>query len=302
MITYIGYDKLERAIETDGRAVNLRLILRNATSALDQVQIIAYGTTTQRLATEDITKISSKEIEEQPVSNVLAALEGRVPGLLITQNTGVPGSAFKIQLNGQSSIGQSGQFPADDPLFIIDGVPYAPNNSIQNNVPSAVGTGGFSPLNGIDPSNIESVEVLKDAAATAIYGSRGANGVILITTKKGKAGKTSVNANVYSGISHISDFVNLSNTQQYEAMRREALTNDGKAINATTAPDLFLLDQNRYTDFKKLLIGNNAQMTNAEVSVNGGNENTQFLLSGGYHFENTVFPTGQRRQKRLFPP
>jgi TonB-linked SusC/RagA family outer membrane protein len=289
VISFIGYEPQE--IKPAGRNY-LQVQLKLSVSELDQVQIIAYGTTTKRLNTGDVSKITSEEIEKQPVSNVLAALEGRVPGLIITQANGLPGSAFKVQLRGQSSIGtQAGTLPANNPLFIVDGVPYAPNNNAVSNVGSALGTNGVSPLIGINLSDIESVEVLKDADATSIYGSRGANGVILITTKKGKSGKISFNANIYSGSSHILPTTNLLNTKQYVQMRKEALKNDGQPVNSTTAPDLVLWDTTKYTDFKKQFIGNNAQTTDAQASVSGGSAQTQFLVSGGYHHETTVYPT-----------
>jgi TonB-dependent SusC/RagA subfamily outer membrane receptor len=206
VITYIGFEKLEKTIESEGKVINLKIVLHSSSSALDAVQVIAYGTTTQRLTTSDITSVSAKDIEEQPVSNILAALEGRVPGLVVTQINGVPGSSYNVQLNGQSSIGtQPGTLPSDNPLFIIDGVPYGPNNNVVSNVPSALGLSGISPMVGLNPSDVESIEVLKDADATAIYGSRGANGVILITTKRAKTGKTIVSANFNTGISHIPD-------------------------------------------------------------------------------------------------
>src|SRR5581483_6667323 len=125
----------------------------------------------------------------------------------------------------------------NDPLFVVDGVPF-PSNSVSNyNINGSIINGGSS-LNSINPNDIESIEVLKDADATAIYGSRGANGVILITTKKGKAGETKVDLNVNEGFSKVTQMMNLLNTQQYLEMRKEGFVNDSRAINANRAPDL----------------------------------------------------------------
>jgi len=281
VISFIGYEPQE--IKPAGKTY-LQVQLKLSVSELDQVQIIAYGTTTKRLNTGDVSKITSEEIEKQPVSNVLAALEGRVPGLIITQANGLPGSAFKVQIRGQNSIAQG-----SDPLFVIDGVPFASNNTSLSQFSSAAGT-GLSPFNSIIPADIESIEVLKDADATAIYGSRGANGVILITTKKGKSGKMQININAYSGTSRITAGPQMMNTKQYLQMRREALTNDKVTPTISNAPDLLLWDTSRYTDFKKLLIGGTANSTDAQGSVSGGSTNTQFLIGGGYHHESTIFP------------
>lgn len=283
----IGYKPLTLKVAKDMGRIRMEANI----SALDQIQIIGYGTTTQRLNTGDVTAVKAADIEKQPVSNPLAALEGRVPGLIVSQSSGVNGSGFKVQLRGQSSLLQG-----SDPLFIIDGVPYSPGNNPLNQLVSAAGSGssatdGLSPFDLINPSDIESIDVLKDADATSIYGSRGANGVVLITTKKGKAGKTQVNASVYSGISRITQTMPMLNTQQYVAMRNEAFSNDGIVPDASTAPDLFLWDTTRYTDFKKLLIGNTARTSDAELSVSGGDNNTQFLIGGGYHYASSVYPT-----------
>jgi TonB-dependent starch-binding outer membrane protein SusC len=251
-----------------------------------------YWTTDRKLNPGNITKVTSEEIAKQPVNNLLAALEGRVPGLVVTQSSGVPGTSIKVQIHGQNAFragGLSGN-ENSDPLFIIDGVPYAPNNDAVSNVPTSIAPRGISPFSSINPADIESVEVLKDADATAVYGSRGANGVILITTKKGKAGKTRFTFNVNTGISRITRMPDLLNTQQYLQMRQEAFANDGVIPTVTKAPDLLVWDTTRYTDFKKLFVGGTAHTSQAQASVSGGTGGTQFLLSGTYYRESTVFP------------
>jgi TonB-linked SusC/RagA family outer membrane protein len=276
----IGYYTQE--INLQGRT-NITVQLKIEVSNLDETVVIAYGTTTKRLNTGSVGKVTASEIGKQPVSNPLAALQARVPGLLITQSSGIPGSAFKVQIRGQNSLIQG-----SEPLFIVDGVPFIFGNTNINQLTTAA---SLSPFNLINPNDIESIEVLKDADATAIYGSRGANGVILITTKKGIAGKTKVNINVYTGISRVTRTMNMLNLQQYIDMRKEAFKNDGVSMTTFSAPDLLLWDSTRYTDLKKLLIGGTAHTTDAQLSFSGGNENTKFLMGGGYHKETTVFPT-----------
>lgn len=276
---------------------------------LDQTVIIGYGKTTRRFSTGSVTKVTAEEISKQPVSNPLAALQGRVPGLTVTATSGLPGSSFNVQIRGQNSLKADPGFntvpPIDQPLFIVDGVPLATQNNNLNQLNSIVAPGfnsffnnsygGISPFNEINPNEIESIEVLRDADATAIYGSRGANGVILITTKKGTSGKTTVNANVYAGESFVGHTMPMMTTQQYLQMRREAIKNDGNTPNLTLynpgfAPDLLVYDTSRYTDWKKYFTGNNAQILDANVSLSGGSSNTLFRLGTGFHRETYVFP------------
>ncbi|MBO9571918.1 MAG: SusC/RagA family TonB-linked outer membrane protein, partial [Chitinophagaceae bacterium] len=297
VISSIGYNAREVKIES---ADLLHIIaLSKNVSQLDEVQYIAYGTQTKRFNVGNVATVKGEDIARQPVSNPIAALSGRVPGLIITQSSGVAGSAFKIQLRGQSSIGiDPGTLPPTDPLIIIDGVPFAANNLQTSSVGSALGLAGRSPLNTINPQDIESIEVLKDADATSIYGSRGANGVLLITTKKGKSGKSVTNISAYTGAGKVIKPMPMLNTQQYIVMRREALANDGFIPDQFNAPDLFLWDTTRYTNYQDMLIGNTAQITDAELSFSGGNANTNFIIGSGYHHESTVFP-GADGDKRL---
>ncbi len=302
VISSIGY--LTKEINaSDPLVLNIRMVISN--SSLDEVQVIAYGETSQRLNTGDVTTVSAKEIEQQPVTNPLLALEGRVPGLFIKQDNGIPGSGVSVSIRGQNSI-QSG----NDPLYVIDGVPYTSqliptgiggilgmsSNTPQIGFSSTSGNG--NPLSFINPDDIESISVLKDAGATAIYGSRGANGVILITTKKGKAGQTKVDMNVQSGYGEIAREADLLNTQQYLQMRNEALKNDGLTASLDNGDfDLLQWNTNSYTDWQKALLGNTAHYTNAQGTISGGNELTQFLIGMGYNRQTTVFPGDFADQK-----
>src|SRR5690606_3182091 len=138
--------------------------------------------------------------------------------------------------------------------------------------------------------DIESIEVLKDADATAIYGSRGANGVILITTKKGGDEHTSVDVNVYSGIGDVANRVRLLNTEQYLEMRNEAFANDGLSPTAVDYDVNGVWDQSRYTDWQQVFIGGTANFTNAQFSLSGGSASTKLLFGAGYNKQTTVFP------------
>ncbi|WP_165798548.1 SusC/RagA family TonB-linked outer membrane protein [Chitinophaga costaii] len=296
IISSIGYEKQEISLKDKKGVISVQL--KVAVNKLDEVQVLAYGqTTSQRINTGTVTKVTAADIAKQPVTNVLQVLAGQVPGMLITENSGTPGAGIKVQIRAAASLPSINNVAATGtaPLYIIDGVSF-----LSEPVYSAGGnTKGFlqpsfgsSPLNTMNPGDIESIEVLKDADATAIYGSRGANGVILITTKKGKAGKTKLDVNVNSGISMVSDLHKVHNmtTAQYLEVRHQAFDNSNLTPTASTAPDLVLWDTTKTTDFAKTLIGRTAHLTDAAVSFSGGNFQTNFLLSGTYHKETTVIP------------
>ncbi|MNQ64001.1 Ferrienterobactin receptor precursor [compost metagenome] len=256
---------------------------------LQEVRINAgYYTVKESERTGSIAKITAKDIEKQPVANVLAAMQGRMAGVNITQTTGVPGGGFEIEIRGRNSIRSEG----NNPLYIIDGMPYSSQN--QNNdllSGSIFPPSGISPLNSINPSDIESIEILKDADATSIYGSRGANGVVLITTKKGKSGKTAFSINTYSGTGKITRTLDLMNTQQYLGMREQAFANDGITEYPFWAYDVNgTWDRNRYTDWQEELIGGTAFTTSIDAAVSGGNNNTDFTIRAGNFNQTTVFP------------
>jgi TonB-linked SusC/RagA family outer membrane protein len=284
-------------------------------TALGEVVINkGYYTEQQKVSVSNVSHIDAKVIEKQPVNNVLLALQGRVPGLFITQSTGVSGSGVTVQIEGKNSIVKGNQ-----PLYVIDGVPYPSQllgsiNSVLGssaNIPGPIngvtGTGPGNPLSFINPADIESIDVLKDADATAIYGSRAANGAILITTKRGKSGKTLVNVNIQNGWGKVTRKMDMLNTPQYLELRRDGLKNDN--IDVNSAPyntplyrtfylaDLYFYDSTRYTDWQDELIGGTARYTDIQASISGGNELTQVLFSTTYHKETSVFPLDFADQK-----
>lgn len=285
VVSSIGYQTLE--IPAKSNMGDVRLLL--SISKLDEVQVIAYGTTTQRLTTGSIAKVSAEQIENSPEANPILALEGRVAGVNITENSGTAGSSFTINIRGLNTI-SAGQLP----LYIVDGVPFSGKSIEQASggsyvvPPSVIGYAGFNPLNVISPDMIESIEILKDADATALYGSRAANGVIVITTKKGKAGATMVNANLYSGVSYISRTFPMLNAAEYISMRQKAFVNDGVTPTASNAPDLVSFTPGWDTNFAKYFF-NEGHFTNATVDISGGSAETQFMVSGSYRYESPIF-------------
>ncbi len=294
MFSFIGFASQEVAV---GFRTKVDVELQPDVQSLKAVEINAgYYNVTEREKTGSISKVSAEVIEKQPVTNPLGALQGRMPGVYIQQESGVPGAEFKIQIRGRNSLRTDG----NNPLYIIDGVPFSSEKTFSSGAGASSGfsrteninESTISPLTSINPADIESIEILKDADATAIYGSRGANGVVLITTKKGKQGKTKFELNAFSGIA-VAKTVTLLNTQQYLELRREAFANDNLVPSSVTgdtgyAPDLTLWDSTRYTDWQDVFL-DPAQSVSVQASLSGGSEYTQFLLGVGYRNENSVY-------------
>ncbi|MGV0995346.1 SusC/RagA family TonB-linked outer membrane protein [Empedobacter falsenii] len=252
----------------------------------DVVINAGYYAVKDKERTGSIARVTAKEIENQPVNSILDALQGRVPGLEITPTSGVAGGGYEVKIRGQNSIAAG-----NNPLFIVDGVPFDTNSMGDRSTSGVLFiNSSINPLNYIDPQSIESIEVLKDADATAIYGSRGANGVLLITTKKGKATKTSISIDASTTVINPTKFPKLLNTEQYLEIRKKAFANDGVTTYPTTAYDINgTWDQTRYTDWQKLLIGNTAFNHNIRTSINGGNEQTNFMIGANVMKESSVF-------------
>lgn len=312
LISFTGFAPREYKVKDQSR---IYVQMSRSSDPLDDVQVVAYGTSTRRFSVGSVATVTSEDIAKQPVSNVLLALEGRVPGFTVTPSSGAPGAYAQVQVRGQNTLisnlttNQTGMtlnrllttttpVSYDQPLFIVDGVPFAPGNqniSVLNALGgynNVVPNGGISSLGGINPSDIESISVLKDADATSIYGSQGANGVIVITTKKGKPGKTNFNVKVNTGPNKAIAPIAMMNTKQYLAMRREAVANDGvnPASQPNFFPDLLVFDSTRYVDWYHRFFGGTAYNTDAYASLTGGTSNTSFLLSGGYTRANYNFP------------
>lgn len=287
VVSYIGYTMVEEPINNRS---TINVVMKEDATTLREVVINAgYYSVKDRERTGSISRITADEIKIQPVNNPLATMQGRMAGVDISETSGVPGSGINIRIRGQNSI-----IAGNAPLYIIDGVPFDSQTMGYGDTSGAIIPGSnINPLNAINPASIESIEVLKDADATAIYGSRGANGVVLITTKKGKEGKTRFSIQSETGIAHIANRLKLLNTEQYLDMRREAFTNDGISEYPFDAYDVNgTWDQNRYTDWQKKLMGGQANLKQLQASISGGIKNTLFYLSGSYQNETTVFPDG----------
>ncbi|MDP2338805.1 MAG: SusC/RagA family TonB-linked outer membrane protein [Bacteroidota bacterium] len=261
VFSFIGLKTQEIAV---GGKTTINVTLEEESIGLDEVVAVGYGIQKKSDITGAISSINVANLAGTPLKSLDQALQGRTAGVLMVQTSGMPGAGSTVRIRGGNSI--SG---GNEPLYVIDGTPIYPGQiSSQTNL---------SPLNGIAVSDIESMEVLKDASSTAIYGARGANGVILITTKRGKAGKTKISFDSYYAIQNISKEIKLLNAPQFEKFANEADVNAGgpPIYDETVTPET--------TDWQKLVREDNAPIQNYQLSVSGGDEKTQFLTSVNYY-------------------
>lgn len=281
VFSFIGLKRQE--VLADNRTV-IDIVLEEDVAALNEVVINGgYYTTSGKYKIGSIAKVTDKDIGDQPVTTPLLALQGRVAGVDISPNSGIPGSGPNMEIRGRNSLRLDGDYP----LYVIDGVPIDASPIVSA---SGVVIGGYDPLSSINPSNISSIEFLKDADATAIYGSRGANGVVLISTKKGGSGKMKTDLSAYAGSGKMERRLIFLNTPEYLSMRREAFRNNGnQSMNEFSAPDFLVWDTTRYTDWQDELLGGTANIFDAQGNISGGNSNTSFRFGGGVHKETMVF-------------
>lgn len=291
-VTYIGFQSTEIKVT---EANKLDILLKEDAQGLDEIVVVGYGTVKKRDLTGAVASVGAAKIEAVPITTAAEALQGRIPGVVVSNSNWSPGAAPSVMIRGKRSITAS-----NDPLYVIDGVPV---------------TGGMGE---VSPADIESMEVLKDASATAIYGARGANGVILITTKQGKSGKTQIDYNGYVGAQTILNQLDLWNGGEYAEYTREAYrntTNSSIRYNSDIpSRDLDLLCPGFTRDatmMESVMMGWNADgtydpsrvrgsnymdettrtgmITDHQLSIRGGNERTNFLTSATYNKNDGIF-------------
>jgi TonB-dependent starch-binding outer membrane protein SusC len=267
----IGYSTQEVIV---GKRSLINIMLTSSNTQLNEVIAVGYGTQVKRDITGSMSSIKLKDLSAVPVSSSDQMLQGRVAGLQVTQASSAPGGGISIRIRGSSSVNAG-----NEPLFVIDGFPVYSSN---DNTPAGVGerTGGNS-LSSINPNDVESIEVLKDASATAIYGSRGANGVVLITTKRGKSGQNKINFSSYYGVSEVTNRYNLMNSNQLAGLAN----NFGKNFTPVVVPYSTVPTTN--TDWQKEVF-KTGSVQSYNLGFSGGNETTNYLISGDYYKENGV--------------
>ncbi|MVT09661.1 SusC/RagA family TonB-linked outer membrane protein [Chitinophaga tropicalis] len=299
-ISSVGYETKEIAISQDN-CKDIIIQINSTNNMLDETVIIGYGKTTKRLNTGNVTTVKAEEIIKQPVDNPLYALQGRVPGLIVTPTTGLSGGPVNIEIRGRNTIRAAGTSGGGEtsPLIVIDGLPVL--NNVRGLGGDALGLTQFSTLSFLNPNDIESIEVLKDADATSIYGSRGANGVLLITTKRGQSNGSKISISTQTGWSTVPTRIKMLNLDQYINIRKQGYKNSGFDVSTLNKSrgnsDLTFFDQTRYTDWQDVLIGGTGKYTDLQGTLYGGGQYIHYTLGGTYHRQTTVFPGGKYDQR-----
>ena len=265
VFSYIGFEAQEISV---GEQRELNVQLEGSSRGLSEIVLIGYGGQRRSDLTGAISSIKSEELQDVAVTTFEQALQGRAAGVQVTQATGAPGGETNIRIRGTSSVNAS-----SEPLYVIDGMLV---NSNGNEVAAGARGPRIGPLAAINPNDIESIEILKDASATAIYGSRGANGVVLITTKKGKTGAGSINFNAYYGVQQVSKKLDLMNASQFAGLVNDAQTNIGRNPVYVNPSNL-----GEGTDWQEELF-RLAPISDYQLTFSGGDEKTSYSLSGGY--------------------
>ncbi|WPU94865.1 TonB-dependent receptor [Mucilaginibacter sabulilitoris] len=267
VFSFLGYAPREATVKQAG-AINIRL---NATSSnLNEVVVIGYAKIQRKDATGAISSISGNELRKTQPATFDQALQGKVPGVVVQQVSGQPGGGVSIQIRGVSSISGT-----NSPLYVIDGIIIPPVNDPGN---------GSNPLNAINPAEIESIDVLKDASATAIYGSQATNGVIVITTKRGKVGAPQISYDFYTGYQKIPGELPTMNLQQFATFINARAQAWGFDVRPEFANPQYL---GTGTDWQKELF-RKAPQSSHTVTVSGGDNRTQYLVSGSYYTQQGI--------------
>lgn len=265
-VEHIGYTAVDRTLTlTAGQTAVVDLQMAPTALGLDEIVVVGYGTRSRRELSTSVASVSAADIQDVPVAGIGAALQGKAPGLQVTQNAGNPGNGMTIRIRGAASLSASNQ-----PLYVIDGVPILRDSYSQ------MGTGGqdITAISALNPDEIQSIDILKDAAAAAIYGSRASNGVVLITTKRGRSDTPSrVTFSAYTGVQDVPRHLPVLNAQEYVDFLAEAARNDGMA------PPFTQEDIQGDTDWQEEIF-RVAPVSNATLALSGGTERIQYYLSG----------------------
>ncbi len=291
VVSFVGYNTVRRQVTVvAGQNAEVSAGLTENVTQLSEAVVVAYGTQERREVTGSVATIKADRIMNNSVPSFDAALQGRAAGLQVVQSNAAAGSAVRIRVRGTASITASGE-----PLYVIDGVPVD-NSDISD--PdfgrNSVKANNLNPLAAINPNDIESISVLKDASATALYGSRGANGVVLVTTKRGKMGKTTFNVSYYAGVSEATRKLPMLNGSEWLQLYNEARVNDGQAPLGPNES----VSVNGISFTPNSVAGNNTNWINealrtgsvsdASVSASGGTEKTRFFIGTGYRQEKGI--------------
>ena len=279
IFTYIGF--AEQELVWDGNSV-MNVVLREDSELLDEVVVVGYGESSKRNLSTAISKLRMSDVSSRNVSTTTQILQGQLPGVNVMLSNGLPGSRSNINIRGVSSINGDNQ-----PLYVIDGIQLSKASGTYHN------TGEYvqDPLSMINPADIESIDVLKDAAASAIYGSRATNGVVIITTKKGKNTKPQLAFSQLTGLQKLPEKMDLLTSDEYISLQKEAVQNHNSGLNLNPGDNGYInIDKvlgnipNDYYDvnWQDLILNDNALSTQTDLSFTGGNQSVKAFASVGY--------------------
>ena len=269
LVSYIGYTPKEVAVKNQN---NFSIMMIEDSKTIDEVVVIGYGSVKKSNLTGAVSSVKTTEIQQTPMTSIDQGLVGRASGVQVTQTSGMPGAVASIRVRGSSSL-QGG----NEPLYVIDGFPVYSGTGFGS-------TGGNTQISGlstVNPSDIESIEILKDASATAIYGARAANGVVLITTKSGKKGRDIITFESSFGVQNVAKNIDVMNAQEYAALVNEAYTNDGldAPYNTTQLGEIAKLGNG--TNWQDEIF-RPAMIQSYQLTFSGGDNKTTYAISGGY--------------------
>ena len=276
VFSFIGYNSVEIVV---GQQSVINVTMQVNVQALEEVIVVGYGTVRKSDLTGSVASIKGDAVKEFPVTSVDQALQARAPGVLVKQTSSAPGGGVSVRIRGSNSINSG-----SEPLYVIDGFPIYPDNTAFGTTRNAStgGVGNRSPGNSmasLNPNDIESIEILKDASATAIYGSRGSNGVVLITTKRGKSGKAQIDYDGSMSVQTISNRVDRLNAREYAVYRNLLETNRG-ADPVFSDAEVAALGEG--TDWYDEIL-QTGSISNHQLTFSGGSEKTRYALTGNYH-------------------
>jgi len=281
--SFIGFSPREVPV---GAQTEINVALSDNFASLNEVVVIGYGAVKKSNLTGAVSSVKASDIQQTPITSIDQGLVGRASGVMVTQTSGMPGAVASIRIRGSSSL-QGG----NEPLYVIDGFPIYSGSGFGE-------TGGNAQMSGlatINPADIASIEILKDASATAIYGARAANGVVLITTKSGQEGRDQITFDAYYGVQKVVQKIDVMNALDYATLVNEAYTNDG--LNPVYSSDKMaeLQANPKGTDWQEEVF-RTAPIQNYQLSFSGGDKKTNYAVSGNYfNQEGVIINSGFKR-------
>lgn len=297
-VSYVSFQTQQRSglVVSENESITADFVLEGGIGELAEVVVVGYGQNVRRNLTTAVSSVKPDDVPSRNVSSANQLLQGQVAGVNLTTSNGTPGGNSRVSIRGVSSINGD-----NEPLYVVDGIPLSKATASYN----FSGEYRQDPLSMINPSDIETIDVLKDAAATAIYGSRGTNGVIMITTKQGKQGAPKVSFNQNTGVSVMPKVLDLLSPSEYIAMQTEATNNFNTDMGYTPGASGFIdidnvlgvVPEDPYpVNWQDMIIRDRATTTQTDIAISGGNDHVTYYTSGGYQYQEGMIKQSSLRR------